>query len=441
MHSIQTHINRVKYTITAPLQQMLRTLSLALLCLLPLTTTSLAASQPPPVSNSEALSVNHPRLLKQLLNSEQAQHSIQVILAKQPLNTAPSQHPFTSAALSFLREHALSVDVIHDLSQLKSALKVERTLFLFCDNTQCINQPHTDLLAWVAQGGHLVISAHHTATAHPTAALLQQLGIHKIPAALLKGLGDPQELPLNNTKTEPHKPRHLTRLYLENEQSPAYFALDTQNHLEDRDKRTHAWANSQAATQLMQLTYADGLITVLSDFKLWQPQHIGHYDHAWLLWYLSQDTDVTLLSQATPPAWRAQFWQPQRLIVAALIFLLLLASGYAVLRHMGRLSTPLSSTPNMGFSRAQRRALAQLTASAQRRLLTALQQEIQQRAQKHHPNFTALVVVEQWQILRQLSGLPVTFIAHSMRPPITEKRATKAFTQHLIQLQQLKNSL
>src|SRR3546814_942673 len=34
---------------------------------------------------------------------------------------------------------------------------------------------------------------------------------------------------------------------------------------------------------------------VLTDAELWKNDHIDQYDNAWLLWYLSADTQVTLL--------------------------------------------------------------------------------------------------------------------------------------------------
>ena len=41
-----------------------------------------------------------------------------------------------------------------------------------------------------------------------------------------------------------------------------------------------------------------GLITVLTDAWLWQNRTIDQYDNAWLLWYLTQDSQVQLVYRA-----------------------------------------------------------------------------------------------------------------------------------------------
>ena len=37
---------------------------------------------------------------------------------------------------------------------------------------------------------------------------------------------------------------------------------------------------------------------MVSDSWIWQNQSIGEYDNAWLLWYMTQDSQVTLLYRA-----------------------------------------------------------------------------------------------------------------------------------------------
>ena len=45
----------------------------------------------------------------------------------------------------------------------------------------------------------------------------------------------------------------------------------------------------------MQLDLGQGRVTVITDNDLWKTADIGKHDNAWLLWYLNQGTDVTLL--------------------------------------------------------------------------------------------------------------------------------------------------
>ncbi|MDT9165905.1 DUF4350 domain-containing protein, partial [Escherichia coli] len=77
---------------------------------------------------------------------------------------------------------------------------------------------------------------------------------------------------------------YLTKLYLENEQAPAYVDFDTDFHLYDAKNRAHAWANSDQATHMLQLYHGDGLVTVLTDAWIWRNDSIADYDNAWLLW-------------------------------------------------------------------------------------------------------------------------------------------------------------
>src|SRR5690606_22196242 len=90
----------------------------------------------------------------------------------------------------------------------------------------------------------------------------------------------------------------LTKIYLENEEAPAYASFDNDFHLLDAGDRAYAWANSSVATHMLQMEHGQGLITVLTDAWLWQNRNIDQYDHAWLLWYLAQDSAVTLVHHA-----------------------------------------------------------------------------------------------------------------------------------------------
>ncbi|RMR27349.1 hypothetical protein ALP91_04119, partial [Pseudomonas savastanoi pv. glycinea] len=89
----------------------------------------------------------------------------------------------------------------------------------------------------------------------------------------------------------------LTRLYLENESAPAYMSFDPAFHLEDPQDHAQSWANSADATHLLQINRGNGLITIVTDANLWKTRSIGNYDNAWLLWYLTQGSEVTLVLQ------------------------------------------------------------------------------------------------------------------------------------------------
>lgn len=342
----------------------------------------------------------------------------------------------------FLLEQEISVKSLPSLTRIATPEAGQHTLILLSENPTVIDQHQAQLLSWVAQGGHLILSAKHEPLANNNDSLLNSLGIKKQLTATL----EPSTTQTDTTQeasaatTENHAPPQLTRLYLENELSPAYLSLDTQFHLQDTQNRAHAWANSQDATHLLQLSHGQGLITVLTDLDLWQNSRINQYEHAWLLWYLSQETQVILFNPPVQQGLLKLLWHYYA--AACLLGLALLALG---IWHAAPRFAPIRQPR----SRARRRLVEHLHAAAlfnlryngQRSLLIALQKDIKQRAQLRHPGFSRLAVAEQWQVLQQLSRQPISSISHSMRPPPSKKLSAQAFTQHVACLQQLRNAL
>lgn len=387
-----------------------------------------------PEQVTDELQVNAPRMLKQMLTSEQAQYSMQSMVAKHDssTDTAPAR-PMTSAITAFLREQDLKVSRIFQLDQLPAPRRGQHSLFLLNIQPSLINQHTAELLNWVRAGGHLIVSVEH-ATEGQAQPFLQQLGIdlqlRTDPASCSAKLSAP-------TPVSPIPLAALTRLYLENEQSPAYFMFNTDYHLEDSDNRSHAWANSAYATHILQLTYGDGMVTLLSDLMLWHPQYITQYDHAWLLWYLSQDTEVMLLDYAQVPG-SSSFWESSSDVLYGVIFALSLGALGWTARYVAH--TRRSGTCAQRLAKAQLQALTQLPYNSQRSVLLSLQKDIQQHAQRHDPDFFERVVVDQWQLLRQLSGLPISSIAQCMRPP-PQALSSKSLIQQVTALRQLRKTL
>lgn len=352
----------------------------------------------------------------------------------------------------FLREQEIMVTEVNSLVTVMSAPAEQRTLFLLSTHAALIDSQQEALLAWVEQGGHLVISAQHEKVEQDGNSLLANLGIKKLLSTSLEtddeqtieATEEPAEIDTEDDQEDTQCVATpfdtLTRLYLENEQSPAYLDLDTRYHLADTDNRAHAWANSEASTHLLQLTHGHGLVTVLSDFGLWQQNQIKSYDHAWLLWYLSQDTEVALFNPPKQQGLLSLLWQYFAIACVLLLGLLLLGMWAHVLRF-GPLIAPQDHTRRKLTEHLQAAALFNLRFNGQRSLLVALQKDIQQRAQQRYPSFSRLAVSEQWQVLQQLSRQPISLISQSMRPPLAKKLSAQVFTQQVRRLQQLRNAL
>ncbi|ERI50656.1 hypothetical protein N878_25320, partial [Pseudomonas sp. EGD-AK9] len=306
------------------------------------------------------------------------------------------------AAEHFLRRQGIATRRADGLEVLAGLPSQGQTLMLLADRGNMTPRQVERLLQWTAGGGHLLFVAERLWDEEEGKSgdlLLDLLGIQQYMSEEL----DEEEAAADDEETGDGEPYpQLTKLYLENEQAPAYIAFDTAFHLYDAQNRAHAWANSDAATHLLQLYHGDGLITVLSDPWIWQNRNIDQYDHAWLLWYLGQDSAVTLL-------YRAERDDLARLLLRhfplALVLLALLLS--AALWHLGMRHGPLLAPA----SRARRQLEEHLRASAdfllrrsgQQALLQGLQQDIKRRARRRHPGFDKLGVAEQWQALGPLT--------------------------------------
>lgn len=340
----------------------------------------------------------------------------------------------------FLSEQEIKVTTIDSLVNLMTPASEQQSLFLLSHDSALIDSQQSRLLDWVAQGGHLIISAQHEQLEQDTDSLLASLGIQKQLSSTLEDLILEQEISETSPATSPNDDNALTRLYLENELSPAYLALDNRYHLFDSENRAYAWANSENTTQLLQLPYEHGLITVLVDFQLWNNKKIDQYDHAWLAWYLSQDSEVLLFRPTQQQGLLSLLWQYYPIACLLLLALLLLTAWAKALRF-GPLIPVSQHSRRKLTEHLQAAAHFELRHNGQRSLLLALQKDIQQRAQQRYPNFSRLAVSEQWQVLQQLSCQPSALIAQSMRPPLASKLSAQAFTQQVMRLQQLRNAL
>ena len=344
------------------------------------------------------------------------------------------------AAEHFLRKQGIAARRAEGLEVLDGLPSEGQTLMLLADRGNMTPRQVEHVLQWTANGGHLLFIAERLWDEEEGKSgdlLLDLLGIQQYMSDDL----DEEEASDAEQEHEEHEAYpQLTKLYLENEQAPAYIDFDTDFHLYDAQNRAHAWANSEAATHLLQLYHGDGLITVLSDPWIWQNRSINEYDHAWLLWYLSQDSAVTLLYHADSDGLARLLLRhfPLALLVLALLII-------AMLWHVGMRHGPLQAPA----SRARRQLEEHLRGSAdfllrrsgQHSLLKGLQQDINRRARRRHPGFGKLAIAEQWQVLGRMTRLPAKDISQAMRPLPPQRLSASDFTRQVAHLQTLRNAL
>ncbi|MFV9682389.1 DUF4350 domain-containing protein [Pseudomonas sp. NY15367] len=347
------------------------------------------------------------------------------------------------AAEHFLRKQGIAARRAEGLDVLDGLPSEGQTLMLLADRGNMTPRQVERVLQWTANGGHLLFIAERLWDEEEGKSgdlLLDLLGIQQY---MSDELDDEEtgEAPAESEKNEEHEAYpQLTKLYLENEQAPAYIAFDTDFHLYDAQNRAHAWANSEAATHLLQLYHGDGLITVLSDPWIWQNRNINEYDHAWLLWYLSQDSAVTLLYHADSDGLARLLLRHFPLALLVLALLIIASLWHVGMRH-GPLQAPASRARRQLEEHLRGSADFLLRRSGQHSLLKGLQQDINRRARRRYPGFEKLAVADQWQVLGRLTRLPAKDISQAMRPLPPQRLSASDFTRQVAHLQTLRNAL
>lgn len=341
------------------------------------------------------------------------------------------------AAEHFLADQGRAVTHAESVMGLVDLQPDQQVLLLLDDRSEMTPRQARHLLEWVAEGGHLVFVAErlwNERTAKSGDLLLDALNLQQYETSE----GDNSDAADQIASAE--KQPSLTRLYLENEDAPAYLAFDTDYHLYDAGKKSHAWANSAGATHMLQLQHGNGLVTALTDSWIWQNDNIAKYDHAWLLWYLTQDRDVTLAYRTEHDGLLQQLLRyfPEALV--ALLLMLIFA-----IWHLSQRQGPLLAPPDRGRRQLQehlRGSAAFLYRHAgQRHLLINLQRDIQRQARRRHPGFETLKHAEQCQVLAKLSRLSADSIDQVLRPPNAKPASTAEFTTQVVRLQSLRNAL
>ena len=214
------------------------------------------------------------------------------------------------AAEYFLRQQGLSVHHVNSLDSLPNLQPRQHSLLLLGERANMTPAQVDQVLDWARDGGRLLFVAQalwNEQTGNSQDLLLDRVHVQQFMSKDLK-----------DVPAEAAKDRYpnLTKLYLENEEAPAYAGFDPQFHLEDPQDLAQAWANSAKATHMMQLPYGLGSITVVTDAELWKTPAISKHDNAWLLWYLSADTDVTLIYNTEHDGLLTLLWRyfPQAIV-------------------------------------------------------------------------------------------------------------------------------
>jgi hypothetical protein len=356
------------------------------------------------------------------------------------------------AAQTFLQQRSIQVKTVETLGALPDIQTQPQTLMLLDSREKMTPSEVKRLLAWTRSGGRLLFVAEQLWNESKGSSgdlLLDALQIRQFLTQDVQEQDRERQreqlkpvIPLSIPDVQgPATPwPELTRLYVQNENDPAYMSFDPAYHLDDPEDHAQSWANSADATHLLQMIYGSGLITIVTDADLWKTRAIGEYDNAWLLWYLSQDSTVTMLLRTEHDNLFGLLWKyfPQALLTLAMCLV-------AVLWHAGMRHGPMLPT----LSRGRRQLSEHLSASAefmlrregQHAALRALQQDILRRARQKHPGFETLAVTEQWQTLARMTRQSTSSIGQALRPRPEQRLSSTEFTRQVAYLQTLRNAL
>lgn len=337
------------------------------------------------------------------------------------------------AAEHFLRQHGLSVQHANGLERLATLPATGNSLLLLGERSNMSPRQVEQLLAWAKAGGHLLLVAEalwDEESGKSGDLLLDRLHLQQT-------LSDEPEEPAQARKK---RAPDLTKLYVDNETAPAYFSFDTDFNLTDPKHLAQFSANSAKSSHLMQLKLGQGNVTVITDSDLWKYPAIGKHDNAWLLWYLNQGTDVTLLfnSDVDDLFTLLLRYFPQALV--ALAALLALALWHAGMRQ-GPMRAPAPKARRQLLEHLQASADFLLRRSAQGVLLHALQRDILRAARRRHPGFEHLETAEQQQALEQLTRQPSHVISQALGPLPAKRLSSADFSRQVASLQTLRNAL
>jgi hypothetical protein len=359
------------------------------------------------------------------------------------------------AAQEYLRQRSIPVNVITNINHLPdpNPQLPAKTLILLDSRENMTPGQADEVLQWVLDGGHLIFVAEQLwddKKGRSGDLLLDRLHLRQY---LSKDL-QKQDLQESNQRVRPMIPMRaapisdtpnlpwpeLTRLYIENESAPAYIGFDTAFHLDDPQDVAQAWANSADSTHMLQLTRGQGIITVVTDADLWKTRAIGKYDNAWLLWYLAQDSEVTLVLRTDHDNLFGLLLHNFPLALTVLALLIVLSLWHFGLRH-GPLQAPASRARRQLTEHLRASADFLLRHSGQQTLLRGLQQDILRRARQRHPGFEQLGVADQWQVLARLTRQSTSAVGQAMRPRPAKRLSSADFTRQVAHLQALRNAL
>lgn len=338
------------------------------------------------------------------------------------------------AARRFLKEMGIPAESVDLLRAVDEPPPPEASLVIGTERQTLGEARAQALLAWVGQGGHLIVTP-----ARPT---LDEDGLplERARDALLDPLGISVYYEAAADETQEDIP--AMTLEVEGRERPLEVDFDPYWALDGGDA-ADATLEDDYGVHLLRRPVGAGQLTVLSDLDFLSNARIGDHDHAEFLWrmlhpsarvpaavFLVHDEDM-------PPLWRWLWEHAMPVVVsAALLLLAWLAARAPRFGALRRVPPP-----------ARRRLLEHIEAGGQflwrqgeqARLLASVRAALERRLMLVHPGWGELRAPEREQRLAQLSALPAAQVHELLHRE--DFRHAHDFARVIRQLEDLRKQL
>lgn len=346
------------------------------------------------------------------------------------------------AAEIFLKRSGTEAEGRPDFSLLDHLPDTNNTIILTGSRKSLSEYKYTKLREWVKKGGSLIVTMqtlYDKDKKNSGDPLLDQLGVrqyltkdkkpqkteenifgenleetenskstkeptlNEVKASIQKIFYDPQ-LPSCEENTDE---KHLSEITVTGIETPLHIDFSTDYYLEDASKKATAEAGSQFGTHILQYRLGNGMISVLTDDWIWNNQRICAYDHAFLLWLLSNNSQkVWFLYQTDSPSFMVLLIKNNLILVLSVLLLI----GLLVYKHAFRFGPVIDLHDNGN----RRRLKEHIDASGMfywrnklgRDLLNGLIQDINNKIALHHRHILHLSENEKMSYLAKLSQIP-----------------------------------
>ncbi|WP_286238340.1 DUF4350 domain-containing protein [Neptuniibacter halophilus] len=329
------------------------------------------------------------------------------------------------AAGQFLEQQGMVVQ--HRSAPMTSKQLGARDTLLLTNTREILDhQSAAELLNWVRRGGNLIWEYSESDDDHPLARLLavnltytdeQFSRLIKIerPAEPVEALSPREKVRHDIRRLEQRiNPAALGRFsYRDSSQALEFYIATTATLFQPQldaapgelDFRLDAVGRSEYVTQLLSFTLGRGRVSVVTDSSLWSNSRIGQFDHAHLLWQLTQDHEKVYIQRFVHWPSLSQLalsYAPE----ALLIFGLLMLAG--ILNRAVRFGPLRQPEGN------RRRAISEhirATARFHHRfrqhdyLLAPLRRAIVRQMQRNHSDFNQLSESEQIALIARCSKI------------------------------------